>query len=181
MPTKLPHEEENHSPPSSPRAALVFLLSPVTGQGAGQTEPLDVTDKCYVERWQNAIRYAEKALYKVLTMSIVLVITEELRMSDVRSSVVCTSNNGYILHSLPTTATGILSDTFFLQRDSVCATICDNQMTIIRIPDCDFGWEAPSTILMSSRPKTSHTTIEHQYRTNLNARIQSLCMAVPVL
>ncbi|KAK0209403.1 hypothetical protein IW262DRAFT_1468967 [Armillaria fumosa] len=96
-------------------------------------------ETCYVERWQNAIRYAEKALYKVLTMSIVLVITEELRMSDIRSSIVCTSNNGYILHSLPTTATGILSDTFFLQRDSVCATICDNQMTIIRIPDCDFG------------------------------------------
>ncbi|PBK98782.1 hypothetical protein ARMGADRAFT_1162057 [Armillaria gallica] len=40
---------------------------------------------------------------------------------------------------------------------------------------------APSTILMSSRPKTSHTTIERRYRTNLNARIQSLRMAVPAL
>lgn len=34
---------------------------------------------------------------------------------------------------------------------------------------------------MSSRPKTSHTTIERRYRTNLNARIQSLRMAVPAL
>ncbi|KAF8632891.1 hypothetical protein AX17_004737 [Amanita inopinata Kibby_2008] len=33
----------------------------------------------------------------------------------------------------------------------------------------------------SSRPKTSHTTIERRYRTNLNARIQSLRMAVPAL
>ncbi|KAF8237371.1 hypothetical protein L208DRAFT_1375635 [Tricholoma matsutake] len=30
-------------------------------------------------------------------------------------------------------------------------------------------------------PKTSHTTIERRYRTNLNARIQSLRMAVPAL
>ncbi|KAK0209359.1 hypothetical protein IW262DRAFT_1239326, partial [Armillaria fumosa] len=34
---------------------------------------------------------------------------------------------------------------------------------------------------MSSRPKMFHTTIECWYRTNLNGRIQSLCMAVPVL
>ncbi|KAK0445251.1 hypothetical protein EV421DRAFT_2034711 [Armillaria borealis] len=40
---------------------------------------------------------------------------------------------------------------------------------------------APSTIIMSSRPKTSHTTIERRYRTNLNARIQSLRVAVPAL
>ncbi|PBK70890.1 hypothetical protein ARMSODRAFT_94680 [Armillaria solidipes] len=40
---------------------------------------------------------------------------------------------------------------------------------------------APSTILMSSRPTMSHTTIERRYHTNLNARIQSLCMAVPTL
>lgn len=33
----------------------------------------------------------------------------------------------------------------------------------------------------SGRPKTSHTTIERRYRTNLNARIQSLRMAVPAL
>ncbi|KAF9045721.1 hypothetical protein BDZ89DRAFT_1058681 [Hymenopellis radicata] len=38
-----------------------------------------------------------------------------------------------------------------------------------------------STMMMSSRPKTSHTTIERRYRTNLNARIQSLRMAVPAL
>ncbi|PBK81658.1 hypothetical protein ARMGADRAFT_775363 [Armillaria gallica] len=40
---------------------------------------------------------------------------------------------------------------------------------------------APSTILMSSWPTTSHTTIERRYCTNLNARIQSLRMAVPAL
>ncbi|KAJ3756889.1 hypothetical protein EV360DRAFT_47138 [Lentinula raphanica] len=34
---------------------------------------------------------------------------------------------------------------------------------------------------MLSRPKTSHTTIERRYRTNLNARITSLKMAVPAL
>ncbi|EEB87366.1 hypothetical protein MPER_15295, partial [Moniliophthora perniciosa FA553] len=34
---------------------------------------------------------------------------------------------------------------------------------------------------MISRPKTSHTTIERRYRTNLNARITSLRMAVPAL
>ncbi|KAF7318201.1 BHLH domain-containing protein [Mycena chlorophos] len=33
----------------------------------------------------------------------------------------------------------------------------------------------------NSRPKTSHTTIERRYRTNLNARIQSLRAAVPAL
>ena len=31
------------------------------------------------------------------------------------------------------------------------------------------------------RPKTSHITIERRYRTNINARIQSLRMAVPAL
>lgn len=31
------------------------------------------------------------------------------------------------------------------------------------------------------KPKTSHTTIERRYRTNLNARIQSLRAAVPAL
>ncbi|KAG6917610.1 hypothetical protein DXG01_001841 [Tephrocybe rancida] len=38
---------------------------------------------------------------------------------------------------------------------------------------------APS--VPAPRPKTSHTTIERRYRTNLNARIQSLRMAVPAL
>lgn len=33
----------------------------------------------------------------------------------------------------------------------------------------------------TARPKTSHTTIERRYRTNLNARIQSLKAAVPAL
>lgn len=40
---------------------------------------------------------------------------------------------------------------------------------------------ASSTMMISARPKTSHTTIERRYRTNLNARIQSLRMAVPAL
>jgi hypothetical protein len=34
---------------------------------------------------------------------------------------------------------------------------------------------------VTGRPKTSHTTIERRYRTNLNARIQSLKGAVPAL
>ena len=38
-----------------------------------------------------------------------------------------------------------------------------------------------STISIIPRPKTSHTTIERRYRTNLNARIQSLRQAVPAL
>lgn len=33
----------------------------------------------------------------------------------------------------------------------------------------------------SGRPKTSHTTIERRYRTNLNARILALRRAVPAL
>ncbi|KAJ7715754.1 hypothetical protein B0H16DRAFT_1804942 [Mycena metata] len=39
----------------------------------------------------------------------------------------------------------------------------------------------PAQTAMQSRPKTSHTTIEHRYRTNLNARIQSLRQAIPAL
>lgn len=38
-----------------------------------------------------------------------------------------------------------------------------------------------STTSVIPRPKTSHTTIERRYRTNLNARIQSLRQAVPAL
>ncbi|KAF8645825.1 hypothetical protein AX16_007548 [Volvariella volvacea WC 439] len=40
---------------------------------------------------------------------------------------------------------------------------------------------SPTTGAKSQRPKTSHTTIERRYRNNLNARIQSLRMAVPAL
>jgi Helix-loop-helix DNA-binding domain len=36
-------------------------------------------------------------------------------------------------------------------------------------------------VAVIGRPKTSHTTIERRYRTNLNARIQSLKDAVPAL
>jgi hypothetical protein len=38
-----------------------------------------------------------------------------------------------------------------------------------------------SSTSVIGRPKTSHTTIERRYRTNLNARIQSLRAAVPAL
>ncbi|KAL4267818.1 BHLH domain-containing protein [Pleurotus pulmonarius] len=41
--------------------------------------------------------------------------------------------------------------------------------------------ESVAQVSASGRPKTSHTTIERRYRTNLNARIQSLRMAVPAL
>ncbi|KAJ7190919.1 hypothetical protein GGX14DRAFT_482126 [Mycena pura] len=39
----------------------------------------------------------------------------------------------------------------------------------------------PASTATHTRPKTSHTTIERRYRTNLNARIQSLRAAVPAL
>lgn len=38
-----------------------------------------------------------------------------------------------------------------------------------------------SALTATGRPRTSHTTIERRYRTNLNSRIQSLRMAVPAL
>ena len=44
-------------------------------------------------------------------------------------------------------------------------------------PDPGLG----GTVAVIGRPKTSHTTIERRYRTNLNARIQSLKDAVPAL
>ncbi|KAL5476939.1 hypothetical protein ACEPAI_3125 [Sanghuangporus weigelae] len=40
---------------------------------------------------------------------------------------------------------------------------------------------APTPAPITARTKTSHTTIERRYRTNLNARIQSLRAAVPAL
>ncbi|KAF8503928.1 hypothetical protein JB92DRAFT_3098742 [Gautieria morchelliformis] len=40
---------------------------------------------------------------------------------------------------------------------------------------------APVTMTKMGRPKTSHTTIERRYRTNLNARILALRRAVPAL
>ncbi|KAG1838295.1 hypothetical protein DFJ58DRAFT_917223 [Suillus subalutaceus] len=52
-------------------------------------------------------------------------------------------------------------------------------------PTSDSGSSAPNTQIAGaavvSRPKTSHTTIERRYRTNLNARIQSLKASVPAL
>ena len=41
--------------------------------------------------------------------------------------------------------------------------------------------DAQAVPLSSGRTKTSHTTIERRYRTNLNARIQALRNAVPAL
>lgn len=40
---------------------------------------------------------------------------------------------------------------------------------------------SPQTVTATGRPKTSHTTIERRYRTNLNARITGLKQAVPAL
>lgn len=52
-------------------------------------------------------------------------------------------------------------------------------------PTSDSGSSAHSTQIAGaaviSRPKTSHTTIERRYRTNLNARIQGLKASVPAL
>lgn len=39
----------------------------------------------------------------------------------------------------------------------------------------------PAALTATGRPKTSHTTIERRYRTNLNARITGLKQAVPAL
>lgn len=40
---------------------------------------------------------------------------------------------------------------------------------------------SPQAVTATGRPKTSHTTIERRYRTNLNARITGLKQAVPAL
>ncbi|KAI0305157.1 hypothetical protein B0F90DRAFT_1701784 [Multifurca ochricompacta] len=47
------------------------------------------------------------------------------------------------------------------------------------IPSSDAALGGTAAVI--GRPKTSHTTIERRYRTNLNARIQSLKDAVPAL
>ena len=41
--------------------------------------------------------------------------------------------------------------------------------------------QPPPTQTVIGRPKTSHTTIERRYRTNLNARITGLKQSVPAL
>jgi hypothetical protein len=48
-------------------------------------------------------------------------------------------------------------------------------------PDPSLDPALGGTIAVIGRPKTSHTTIERRYRTNLNARIQALKDAVPAL
>ncbi|KAF9069433.1 hypothetical protein BDP27DRAFT_1325329 [Rhodocollybia butyracea] len=51
----------------------------------------------------------------------------------------------------------------------------------IHVPSVNTYIGAGGSMGMIARPKTSHTTIERRYRTNLNARIMSLRMAVPAL
>lgn len=48
-------------------------------------------------------------------------------------------------------------------------------------PQPDDAFTEQATVGISGRPKTSHTTIERRYRTNLNARILALRHAVPAL
>ncbi|KAJ7707937.1 hypothetical protein B0H16DRAFT_1746379 [Mycena metata] len=50
-----------------------------------------------------------------------------------------------------------------------------------RLPPLPRPPATPVQTATQSRPKTSHTTIERRYRTNLNARIQSLRQAIPAL
>ena len=56
-----------------------------------------------------------------------------------------------------------------------------NQSAKPNLIPADTSPASTPTTTSHPRPKTSHTTIERRYRTNLNARIQSLRMAVPAL
>ncbi|CAA7270264.1 unnamed protein product [Cyclocybe aegerita] len=53
--------------------------------------------------------------------------------------------------------------------------------SVSQVPTPTMPTSGSTTATAQPRPKTSHTTIERRYRTNLNARIQSLRMAVPAL
>lgn len=48
-------------------------------------------------------------------------------------------------------------------------------------PDIQSFQSQPLHLTKTGRPKTSHTTIERRYRTNLNSRILALRRAVPAL
>ncbi|KAI0251933.1 hypothetical protein BJV78DRAFT_1154120 [Lactifluus subvellereus] len=69
-----------------------------------------------------------------------------------------------------------------LQRPSPPATSAGSKRkSPLAEPTTSLDPALGGTVAVIGRPKTSHTTIERRYRTNLNARIQSLKDAVPAL
>lgn len=68
-----------------------------------------------------------------------------------------------------------------LQRSSPATSAGSKRKSSSAEPNLILDPSLGSTVAVIGRPKTSHTTIERRYRTNLNARIQSLKDAVPAL
>ncbi len=68
-----------------------------------------------------------------------------------------------------------------LQRPSPPTTTGSKRKSPGTEPSLSLDPSLGGTVAVIGRPKTSHTTIERRYRTNLNARIQSLKDAVPAL
>ena len=68
-----------------------------------------------------------------------------------------------------------------LQRPSPAMTTGSKRKSSGAEPNQSIDPSLGGTVAVIGRPKTSHTTIERRYRTNLNARIQSLKDAVPAL
>jgi hypothetical protein len=68
-----------------------------------------------------------------------------------------------------------------LQRPSPATSIGSKRKSSGAEPSPSLDPSLGGTVAVIGRPKTSHTTIERRYRTNLNARIQSLKDAVPAL
>jgi hypothetical protein len=68
-----------------------------------------------------------------------------------------------------------------LQRPSPTMTAGTKRKSPVVEPTSPLDPALGGAVAVIGRPKTSHTTIERRYRTNLNARIQSLKDAVPAL
>lgn len=68
-----------------------------------------------------------------------------------------------------------------LQRPSPATTAGTKRKSSVVEPTPPLDPALGGPVAVIGRPKTSHTTIERRYRTNLNARIQSLKDAVPAL
>jgi hypothetical protein len=68
-----------------------------------------------------------------------------------------------------------------LQRPSPATTVGTKRKSPVVEPTPSLDPALGGAVAVIGRPKTSHTTIERRYRTNLNARIQSLKDAVPAL
>jgi hypothetical protein len=68
-----------------------------------------------------------------------------------------------------------------LQRPSPATSTGSKRKSSSAEPNPSLDPSLGSSVAVIGRPKTSHTTIERRYRTNLNARIQSLKDAVPAL